>query len=261
MKCQDVQQALDAQLIGTLGREEAEALDAHLAGCAECQALVADARHLQAELRLLGVEGPSPRAWERLSARLEEDPEFQRAAGEAVEADPGTRRLDWRWVALAAALVLVIAGSLVGLRRGLGTAPVAPAPVVATSPATSPAEAPADATPGDLVTSIESELDLAAKHYENAITGLERVASETDSPIDPAVMATVKENLEIIDQAIDDSRQALRTDPQSQLAQESLFDAFRRKVALLQDTIALMNEMRKGNPSRATAIASGLNKG
>ena len=257
MKCQDVQQALDAQLIGTLSREEAEALDAHLAGCADCQALVADARHLQAELRLIGVEGPSPRAWERLSARLEADPEFQRAAGEAVEADPRTRRLDWRWVALAAALVIVIAGSLVALRRGLGSAPVAPAPVVATAPG----EAPADATPGDLVTSIEGELDLAAKHYENAITGLERVASETDSPIDPAVMATVKENLEIIDQAIDDSRQALRTDPQSQLAQESLFDAFRRKVALLQDTIALMNEMRKGNPSRATAIASGLNKG
>jgi anti-sigma factor RsiW len=253
VKCQDVQQALDAQLIGALGREEAEALDAHLAGCAECQALVADARRLQAELRLLGVEGPSPRAWERLSARLEADPEFQRAAAEAVEADPGTRRLDWRWVALAAALVIVIAGSLMALRRGLGTAPVAPAPVVA--------DVPADATPGDLVTSIESELDLAAKHYENAIAGLERVASETDSPIDPAVMATVKENLEIIDQAIDDSRQALRTDPQSQLAQESLFDAFRRKVALLQDTIALMNEMRKGNPSRATAIASGLNKG
>ena len=41
----------------------------------------------------------------------------------------------------------------------------------------------------------------------------------------------------------------------------SLFDAFRRKVALLQDTIALMNEMRKGNPDTATAIASGLNKG
>ena len=139
------------------------------------------------------------------------------------------------------------------MRRSL-TGPVGPqAPLVAT--------APSDGTPADLVTSIESELDLAAKHYENAIAGLERVANESDSPIDPAVMATVKDNLQIIDQAIDDSRQALRTDPQSQIAQESLFDAFRRKVALLQDTIALMNEMRKGNPARATAIASGLNKG
>jgi hypothetical protein len=149
-------------------------------------------------------------------------------------------------------LVVLIGSSLFVLRRTLGpsSAPVA-APTMAT----------AGDTPDDLVTSIEGELDLAAKHYENAIAGLERVASESETPIDPTVMATVRENLEIIDQAIDDSRQALRSDPQSQLAQESLFDAFRRKVALLQDTIALMNEMRKGNPARATAIASGLNKG
>lgn len=252
MKCQDVQRALDAQLIGTLGREEAEALDAHLADCPECARLVDDARRLQAELRLIGTEGPPPRAWDRISARLEADPEFQRASAAAIEADPRTRRMDWRWVALAALLVIVIAGSLLALRRSLGSAS-APAPVVATLPG--------EDTPGALVSSIESELDLAAKHYENAIAGLERVANESDSPLDAAMMATVKDNLEIIDQAIDDSRQALRTDPQSQLAQESLFDAFRRKVALLQDTIALMNEMRKGNPARATAIASGLNKG
>ncbi len=160
-------------------------------------------------------------------------------------------------MALAAALVLVIAGSLVGLRRGLGSAPVAPAPVVATAPV----DAPADATPGDLVTSIESELDLAAKHYENAITGLERVASETDSPIDPAVMATVKENLEMIHQAIDDSRQALRTDPEKPVGAGKPVRRVPPQGGAAAGTIALMNEMRKGNPSRATAIASGLNKG
>ena len=252
MKCQDVLQALDAQLVGTLGRADAEALDAHLATCPECQGMVADARRLQAELRLIGAEGPSPRVWERVATRLEADPEFERVTAAAVDAAPRPSRVDWRWVALAATLLLVISGSLLLLRRSLGPTPVH-APAVATGPAAAGSDA--------IVSSIESELDLAAKHYENAIAGLERVASESDSPIDPTVMATVKENLEIIDQAIDDSRQALRTDPQSQLAQESLFDAFRRKVALLQDTISLMNEMRKGNPARATAIASGLNKG
>jgi anti-sigma factor RsiW len=252
VKCQDVLQALDAQLVGTLGRTDAEALDAHLATCPECQAIVADARRLQAEVRLVGLEGPSPRLWDRVSARLEADPEFERAAAAAVAAAPRSSRVDWRWVALAATLLLVVAASLLFLRQSLTTS-TPPAPAVAASPANAGSDA--------IVSSIETELDLAAKHYENAIAGLERVASESDSPIDPAVMATVKENLEIIDQAIDDSRQALRADPQSQLAQESLFDAFRRKVALLQDTISLMNEMRKGNPSRATAIASGLNKG
>ncbi len=252
MTCEDVQHALDAQLLGVLGREAAAALDAHLATCRACQALVTDVRRLQAELRLVGTEGPSPRSWDRISARLEQDPEFQRAAAADLEAAPRTSRFDWRWVVLAAALIVVVGGSLSLLRQSL---------VTSRPPAPLAAAAPADAATGDLVTSIESELDLAAKHYENAIAGLERVANESESPIDPALMATVKANLDIIDEAIDDSRQALRNDPQSQFAQESLFDAFRRKVALLQDTISLMNEMRKGNPARATAIASGLSKG
>ncbi len=252
MRCEDVQHALDGQLLGALKREDAAALDAHIAICRECQAVVADARRLQAEVRLIGTEGPSPRSWERIAASLENDPEFQRAAAADLQSDRRAWQLDWRWVVLAAALILVVASSLLFLRRSLESS-AAPAPLAAS--------APTDAGSDDLVTSIESELDLAAKHYENAIAGLERVANDSESPIDPALMATVKTNLQIIDQAIDDSRQALRTDPQSQFAQESLFDAFRRKVTLLQDTISLMNEMRKGNPARATAIASGLNKG
>lgn len=252
MTCDDVQQALDAQLTGHLDRAGAEALDEHLAGCVECQALVEDVRRLQAELRLIGTEGPGPQAWDRVATRLEADPEFQRLAAAAVDAEQRRRSVDWRWLALAAMLILLVGGSLMVLRQSLGSA----APAVE-----APQTAAREEAPEDLVRSIEGELGLAARHYENAIAGLERVASESESPIDPAVMATVRENLQIIDGAIDDSRQALRSDPQSQLAQESLFDAFRRKVALLQDTIALMNEMRKGNPDTATAIASGLNKG
>jgi Putative zinc-finger len=250
--CQDAQQALDARLIGTVSREEAEALDAHLATCAECRALAEGALRLQAELRLMGTEGPSPRTWDRLVEKLEADPEFQRALATAEGGTPSTRRVGWRWVALAATLLVVVAASLLVLRRTLG--PVSPAPTVA-GPAV-PGGSDSDA----LVTSIEGELDLAAKHYENAIAGLERVASESETPLDPAVMATVRDNLEIIDDAIDDSRVALRSDPQSQIAQESLFDAFRRKVALLQDTIALMNEMRRSAPARS-ALSTGMNKG
>ena len=254
MKCHDAQQALDARLIGTLDRTEAEALDTHLAACADCRALAEDARRLQAELRLVGTEGPSPRAWDRIVARLEADPEFQKVVAAAVEDETRARRVDWRWLALAALLVLVIGASLVVLRTTLGPgAPSTSAPVMAGA-----GGGPSGGT-DDIVTSIEGELDLAAKHYENAIAGLERVASESETPIDPSVMATVRANLEIIDRAIDDSRQALRSDPQSQIAQESLFDAFRRKVALLQDTISLMNDLRRTTPSRA--VASGLNKG
>jgi len=250
VNCQDARQAIDAQVIGALGRDEVAALDVHLTTCVDCAQLMADARRLQAELRLIGTEGPSPQSWDRIAAQLTADPAFQRAAPATPEHDARSRGLAWRWLAMAAMLVLIVAGSLLVLRHSLGTTPAD------TGMARSSGDSPAD-----LVTSIEGELDLAARHYENAIAGLERIANESESPLDPAMMATLRRSLAVIDSAIDESRQALRTDPQSQLAQQSLFDAFRRKVALLQDTIALMNEMRKGNPAGATAIASGLNKG
>ncbi len=86
------------------------------------------------------------------------------------------------------------------------------------------------------------------------------MANASDSPLDPELMTTLKANLGVIDQAINDSRTALKAQPANQLAQESLFEAFRRKVALLQDTIALMNEMRKGNQAGAARVAESLNK-
>ena len=66
-------------------------------------------------------------------------------------------------------------------------------------------------------------------------------------------------NLEVIDQAIGQSRAALKSEPANAVAQESLFDALRSKVQLLQDTVALINEMRKGNQEGAARIMSGMN--
>ena len=57
-----------------------------------------------------------------------------------------------------------------------------------------------------------------------------------------------------------ESRQALDSQPTSELAQESLFEAFRRKVALLEDTIGLINEMRQGDQAGAARIISNVSK-
>jgi hypothetical protein len=248
--CAQVDDRLDAWLQGRLARAEVVALEEHLQGCAGCRALVEDVRLLQRETRLIGSEGTPAGAWDRLADRLQQQIDARRTAPMGhVE----RRGFSWQWMAVAAMLALVIGASLVVLQQSLFTVSTQAPPAV---------EAVASpATPATLVESIELELDQAAQHYERAIAGLEQVASESESPLDPAVTATLRENLQIIDAAIDDSREALRAEPDSQLAQESLFAAFRRKVALLQDTIALMNEMRKGNQAGAAAIASGLNKG
>jgi hypothetical protein len=98
--------------------------------------------------------------------------------------------------------------------------------------------------PIELANSVEAELRLAEQHYENAIVGLERLARDRQV-LDPQVAATLQRNLQIIDTAITESRAALRTQPASDSAQQSLFEAFRTKIALLEDTIALLNDIRK----------------
>ena len=80
------------------------------------------------------------------------------------------------------------------------------------------------------------------------------MAKADQSAIDPDTAATLQKNLVIIDRAIAESRSALKAEPQSAPARDSLFEALRRKVSLLQDTVALMNEMRKGNSAGAAQI-------
>jgi hypothetical protein len=57
--------------------------------------------------------------------------------------------------------------------------------------------------------------------------------------------------------AIADSSAAVHAEPTSVAAREALFDALKQKVSLLQDTISLINEMRKGNNVGAAQV---LNK-
>jgi alpha-glucuronidase len=106
--------------------------------------------------------------------------------------------------------------------------------------------------------SVESELRQAEAHYENAIKGLEQIASTEQNALDPRTAATLQKNLAVIDQAINESRAAVRSQPASEPAQQSLIENFKTKIALLQDTVALINEMRKGNEAGAARIVSGL---
>jgi hypothetical protein len=73
--------------------------------------------------------------------------------------------------------------------------------------------------------------------------------------------ATLQKNLGVVDQAIDESRAALHTQPNSEPARASLLESFRAKVDLLQNTIALINEMPKGNDAKVAHIITGLKRG
>jgi len=105
---------------------------------------------------------------------------------------------------------------------------------------------------------VEAELRAAEAHYDKAIKGLETIAKAEQGALDPNTAATLQKNLAVIDQAISESRAAVVAQPSSEPARESLLESFRTKLALLQDTVALINEMRKGNEAGAARVVSGL---
>jgi hypothetical protein len=105
---------------------------------------------------------------------------------------------------------------------------------------------------------VEAELRAAESHYDRAIKGLEQIASSEQAALDPKTAATLQKNLAVIDQAISESRAAVRAQPTSEPAVNSLMENFKTKLALLQDTVALINEMRKGNEAGTAKIVSGL---
>jgi len=294
MSCEDYNEAIGELVDGTIRPKAKEALERHLQTCHSCRSLVADLRRIHEAAASLPPTTPPLTLWPRIANRLKargveegraglEGRGGQEGQGGQVGRE-GAGRPGWfgslgSWImatparaaalASAAVLVLVVATALLLFRPGFG--PWVPAPATGTPTATAPATAPGTApgtagTPpvnandAKLVQSVEMELSLAEQHYEKAIAGLEQIAKAGEGVLDPQIAATLQKNLGVIDQAIRDSRTALQSQPTSQLAQESLFEAFKRKVALLQDTIALINEMRKGNQAGAAKIMENMKR-
>jgi anti-sigma factor RsiW len=244
VSCEQYESLIGELVDGTLDGAPRHDLEHHLAACPACTQLAEELLVVRRAARGLPPLDPPTEAWHHLSARL------------AIERANRTKAASvWRRYSLplAAAAVLVIA-VVAGLTWRRFSAPAA------TPTATVERQLdPATASSAELLGSVEAELQQTEKHLETAVSRLEVLARDRQA-LDPNVAAELQKNLLVIDQAISESRAAVRTDPLSTQAQDSLFDAFRSKIALLQDTIALINEVRKGNQAEAARIADALNK-
>jgi anti-sigma factor RsiW len=280
MTCTETQLALSDLVDGTLPRDARSRVEAHLDTCADCRAVLADLRHIRESAKAL-PKVPAPEAlWQKVRADFEARqtgqagslprrdeiaaasasakaagtkgehtglPHEDAASGRRVLSFLPRRRSVLAGLAAAAALVLATSAGVY-----YATRPVAPAPQVA--------PAAAHVQPSESVQSIESELQLAVQHYQNAITGLEKVATDGQAVLEPETAAVLAKNNAILDQAVTESQAALRTQPTSEVARASLFEALQRKVTLLRDTIALINEMRKGDQAGTARVVGGLGK-
>jgi anti-sigma factor RsiW len=228
---------------GSLSLSDRAAVAEHLDRCATCRALAEDLRELRRAARELAPIEPPARLWTKLEQAVRES--STDGGRPALTAFPGPARPTWRsqtiWVTAAAAVLVLAAG--LSIRMGY----FAPRESI-----------PVEETEAPTAQSVEAELRQAEEHYQKAISGLEQIAKTEKGELDPRTADTLQANLAVVDQAISESRAALRTQPNSEPAQRSLLASFKAKIGLLQETVALINEMRKGNEAGAARIVSGL---
>lgn len=245
MRCEDYKEAIQDLADGTLGPVRRAELQTHLDTCDACRALAADLQKIRAAAPSLAAAAPD-HVWMQIAGRLRQE-------GRVVESRPSGGR-SALLLALAATLLLAVGGSLYLLLPREG------APAQSADSGTSEAGSPAsqgNAGAVDTVQSIADDFAQAEKHYQSAIAKLEEAAKADNDAIDAETAAILSTNLQVIDQAIAESRAALKAEPQSTPARNHLFEALRQKVMVLQETVALMNEMRKGNSAGAAQILGG----
>ncbi len=209
---------------GTLEESDVQLLQAHFANCDSCRTAAEDLSRIKEQAADLPRLIPPDDVWRRISASLHD------------QNRPSVKSWVWsnRW-AVAASVLLVISSFTAGVLWNRSTT-----------------EPPSGDT-GELANWVASELILAEQHYENAIGGLEKIVKKEklEETLDPQVMAVLNENLTLIESAIGESRAAAEDQPESRIAQESLLQALRSKLSLLQNTILLINEVRKGRGDTA----------
>ena len=235
--CERYLNAIHELVDGTLGPIRRAELELHLESCDGCRALAADLREIARTARSLDVLGPPEHVWKSIAGRLRAD----RGAGEPARALGRHRSV--ALLAIAATLVLAVGASLFMLRR----------PATAPPPATT-AQAPGDTGPGNApsenpVQSVERALAATETEFQRLVE-----ASEASYTVDPKTAAAMQRNLQVMNEAINESRKALDANPQNAPARSSLYEVLKQKIQFLQETIALMNEMRQGDAAGAAEI-------
>ena len=209
--CARIAALLHERVDGTLDAGAQADLDAHLASCAACRDLLADLGAIRRTAAEIPDFSPRPEVWASLSDRLAAN-----LAARPRHFWSGTRVA----LAMAATLVVAVTASVWLVRS---PAP-ASAPQASAQPPAGDAAGVIQSNDG-LVQDVDEHLRIADEHYVKAIAGLEQVVKSGEDSLDPALAATLQKNLGVIDQAITESREAIKAQPNSQLVQTSLFEA------------------------------------
>ena len=212
MQCKDVEIFVEQEGLAPLS----EAVNSHLAGCRECRNYIADLTSIVDVARKMPSEiAPPDRIWVSLRAQLE----LEGIIREPVFAPPVERASWWRGV-----------GDLFR-SRGLATATVGLLIVAATVLQIRNDDSAALNPPPSIQPSIIASESFAATR--TVLDDQEPVARgmilASTSPVD----ASLRENLQKVDDFIADCERRVKEEPQDDLAREYLSGAYQQKAELL----------------------------
>ena len=246
---------LSDYLDGELSSDERDAVEAHLRICAACAAVLSDLKRVVA--RAASVEACPPHAdlWSGIAGRIES----ASAAGRVMpfaRRDAGRFAFTLPQLAAAAALLMAVSGGIawqvaarMGRPEGLR---YANAPTAADgSSSVAAAGSPNVAQPlgaavqegnGAADFARVEKVSMADAQYDAAAADLEKALKAGRGRLDASTVAIVEHNLQIIDQAISQAREALAGDPANSYLSGHLVEARRRKLDLLRRATALATE-------------------
>jgi anti-sigma factor RsiW len=247
MNCTRSHGDIQALIDGTLGPIRVAELEQHLDQCDTCRALANDLRRIRDLADTLDEPVPPDHVWLQIAGRLRQE---GRVHDQLTPAATGHRQLRQPlWLGIAAALVLAVGASLLLLLPQFTGSTTGPG-----------ATEQGNAAGADAVQSGVEDLRKAERLLQSGVAKLKEGLGSEDQALPIDMAGTLDRNLQILDQAITESSDALQKEPQNVAARNSLFEALQRKISLLQDTITLMNEMRKGNAAGVAQVVEGANK-
>jgi anti-sigma factor RsiW len=221
-----------------LTADERSAVDAHLKDCRECVAVLNDLKRVVAHAQAASADVRPPQAdlWPGVAGRIEKVRQPQRFTFTLAQ------------LAAAAALVAAVSGGIVwqvvdrsakASRSGNGDTVAATTEREASAERTQPVEREASAERPDARV---EQVGLADAQYDAAVTDLEKALQKGRGKLDASTIAIVEHNLETIDQAIRQAREALVADPANSYLSGHLVEARRRKLELLRRATDLASE-------------------
>lgn len=233
---------LSEYIDGDLSAADRDRVDRHLSSCPQCAGLVEDLRAVLRSAQAVQDAPPAVDLWPGIAARLEPRGSAPRVV--AIESRRGPRRFSFSIPQLAAAslaVALLSAGAVWMAIRDGGTAGSSTVAVGARSeePITGAREQAGSEEPISGVTLAGGSAAPAFAQYEAAVAELERLLDELADDIDPESRLAIDRNLEIIDQAIQQTRGALEADPDDAYLNTHLASTMQRKIDVLQEATRL----------------------